>query len=131
MRGLAAGSGPGTGVGLGLELLEGLEGAVAGAAGGIDAVLEFGEGGGVGGGGISEGVLLVFVEDVVVLVGPHFGFDAVEAAEHPLAADEVVEEGTGFGGGGMVALIILVDEELEVGEFLGGEEEGLGVECRF
>jgi hypothetical protein len=116
---------------LGLELLEGFEGAVAGTAGGIDAVLEFGEGGGVGGGGIAEGVCLVFVEDVVVLEGPHFGFDAVEAAEHPLAADEVVEEAAGFGCGGMVALVILVDEELEVGELLVGEEEGLGVESGF
>jgi hypothetical protein len=111
--------------------LEGLEGAVAGAAGGIDAVLEFGEGGGVVGGGISEGQLLVFVEGHVVLVGPHFGFGAVEAAEKPLAADEVVEEATGFGGGGMVELVILVDEELEVGAFLVGEEEGFGVESGF
>jgi hypothetical protein len=117
--------------GLGFEFAEGFEGTVASAAGRIDAVLEFGEGGGVGGGGISEGVLLVFVEDVVVLEGPHFGFDAVEAAEHPLAADEVVEEAAGFGGGGMVALVILVDEELEVGELLVGEEEGLGVESGF
>ena len=114
-----------------LEQLEGLEGAVAGTAGGIDAVLEFGEGGGVVGGGISEGQLLVFVEGHVVLVGPHFGFGAVEAAEKPLAADEVVEEAACFGGGRMVELVILVDEELEVGAFLVGEEEGLGVESGF
>jgi hypothetical protein len=93
--------------------------------------LEFGEGGGVGGGGISEGVCLVFVEDVIVLEGPHFGFDAVEAAEHPLAADEVVEEATGFGSGWVVALVVLVDEEIEVGEFLIGDEERLGVEAGF
>ena len=103
-----------------LKELEGFESVVAGAAGGIDAVLEFGEGGGVVSGGISENESLVFVEGHVVLIGPHFGFGAVEAAEEPLAADEVVNEAAGFGGGGMVALVILVDEELEVGALLVG-----------
>ena len=66
-----------------------------------------------------------------MLEGPHFGFDAVEAAEGPLAADQIVEEAAGLGGSGLVALVILVDEELEVGEVLIGEEEGLGVEAGF
>jgi hypothetical protein len=77
-----------------------LEGAVAGAAGGIDAVLEFGEGGRVAGGGVSEGVLLRVAELVVVLVLEHLCFGVVEAAEEPLAADEIVDEAAGFGGGG-------------------------------
>jgi hypothetical protein len=33
---------------------------------------------------------------------PELGFGDVEAAEGPLAADEVVDQGAGFGGGGMV-----------------------------
>ena len=45
--------------------------------------------------------------------------------------DEVVDEGAGFGGGGIVALVVFVDELLEVGEFLGGEDEGLGVDAGF
>src|ERR1022692_3933691 len=39
----------------------------------------------------------------------------MEAALEPLAADEVVEEGTGFGGGGVVMLVVLVDEQFEIG----------------
>jgi hypothetical protein len=39
--------------------------------------------------------------------------------------DELVDEEAGLGGGGAVALIVLVDELLEVGEVLGGEETAL------
>jgi len=112
-------------------LLEGFEGAIAGAASGIGTVLEFGEGGGVLAGRLPERVVLFYAIGVLLLVGPHLGFDAVEAAEYPLTADEVVKEAAGFGGGWVVALVILIDEELEVGEFLVGEEEGLGVETGF
>ena len=49
----------------------------------------------------------------------------------PLAADEVVEEGTGFGGGGKVVLVVLVDEQFEIGELFGGEDEGFGVDAGF
>ena len=59
------------------------------------------------------------------------GAVAREAAEEPLAADEVVNEAARFGGGGVVELIILVDEALEVGELLVGKEEGFGVEAGF
>ena len=59
------------------------------------------------------------------------GAVAREAAEEPLAADEVVNEAAGFGGGRVVELVILVDEALEVGELLGGEDEGFGVEAGF
>src|ERR1035437_6551834 len=54
--------------GFGREFVEGQEGAVAGAAGGIEAVLDFGEGVRVAGRGISKGVLLRSAEFVVVLV---------------------------------------------------------------
>jgi hypothetical protein len=71
--------------------LEGVEGLEAGAAGGIEAVLEFGEGGGVVGGGLTEGVLLWVAVFVVALVLPGLGLGDAEAAEHPLAVDEVVD----------------------------------------
>ena len=90
----------GRGGGFRLELFEGLEGAVVGAAGGIEAVLEFGEGGGVVGGGLSERVLLWVAVFVVALVLPGFGFGGAQAAEHPLAVDEFVDEGAGVGVGG-------------------------------
>ena len=59
------------------------------------------------------------------------GFGVVVAAEGPLATDEVVEQDAGFGGGRVMALVVLVDELLEVGEILGGEDEGFGVDAGF
>src|ERR1035441_10687300 len=106
-------------------------GAGAGAAGGIDAVLEFGEGGRVVGGGFTEGELLGVAELVLALIAPHLGFGAVEAAEGPLAADEVVDETAGVGGGRAVVAVVGVDEIFEVGEFFGGKDEGLGMEAGF
>src|ERR1035437_2628115 len=53
------------------------------------------------------------------------------AARRPLTVDEIVDEITGFGGGGEVALVVLVDELLEVGEVFGGEDEGFGVDAGF
>ena len=35
------------------------------------------------------------------------------------------------GGGGRGALVVLVDELLEVGEFLGGKDEGFGMDAGF
>jgi hypothetical protein len=96
-----------------------LESAEDGAAGGIEAVLEFGEGARVAGRGISEGVLLRVAEFVVALVLPHLGFGGVEAAEGPLAADQVVDEEAGIEGSGAVALVIPVDELFEVGTLFG------------
>jgi hypothetical protein len=119
------------GVGFGLEFFESEEGAGAGAAGGIDAVLESGEGVGVAGDGLTEGELLRVAVRVVVLVLPGLGFGEVEAAEGPLAADEVIDECAGVGGGGTMVAVVGADEVFEVGEFLGGEDEGLGVESGF
>jgi hypothetical protein len=59
------------------------------------------------------------------------GFGVVEAAEGPLAADEVVDEGAGIGGGGLVVLVEVIDELLEVGAVFAGEDEGFGVEAGF
>ncbi|MGA2611716.1 MAG: hypothetical protein ABSH01_30090, partial [Terriglobia bacterium] len=36
-----------------------------------------------------------------------------------------------FGGGGVVVLVVLVDEQLEIGEFFGGEDERFGVDAGF
>src|ERR1035437_2006021 len=119
------------GVGGGFEFFEDLESAEDGAAGGIEAVLEFGEGARVAGRGISEGGLLRVAEFVVALVLPHLGFGGVEAAEGPLAADQVVDEEAAFGGSGAVALVILVDELFEVGTLLGAKDEGFGTYAGF
>jgi hypothetical protein len=104
---------------------------LAGAAGGIEAVLEFGEGGGVAGAGLSQGEIFFLAEAVLVLVLPHLSFGEAEAAEGPLAVDEVVDERAGVGGSGAVVAVVVFDELLEVGELFGGEDEGFGVYAGF
>ena len=115
----------------GLELFELLEGALAGTAGAVEAPLELAEGLGLMAGGLTEGIFVIGLEGVVVVVCPKLGFGGAEAALEPLAVDEVVDEGAGFGGGGAVALVVLGDEEFEIGEFLGREDEGFGVDAGF
>jgi len=88
---------------------------VIGAAGGIDAVLEFGKGSGVAGSGFSQGVLLLVGVGVLGLVLPHLSFGSTVAAEKPFAVDDLVEIEAGFGGVGVVAAVVVVDELLEVG----------------
>jgi hypothetical protein len=114
-----------------VELFEGVEGAFAGAAGGVHAVLESGEGVAMYGGGVPEGVLIGTVECVEILVLPRLGFGGTEAAEVPLAVDELVDEAAGFGGGGMEAAVALLDEFLELGDIFRGEDEGFGVDAGF
>jgi hypothetical protein len=82
---------------------------VIGAAGGIDAVLEFGEGSGVAGGGLSERVFLFVAVGVLRLVLPHLSFGGAVAAEEPLAVDDFVEVKAGFGSR-VVAAVVVVDE---------------------
>ena len=115
----------------GFELFEVLEGALAGAAGAIDAPLELAEGFGLAAGGLTEGVLVVGSLGVLVVECLQLGFGLMQTALEPLAADEVVDEGTGFGGGGIVVLVVLVDEEFEIGKFFGGKDEGFGVDAGF
>ena len=59
---------------------------------------------------------------------------------HPLSGDrtvaracgdEIVDQEAGFRGDGLVVPAILFDELFEIGEFLGGEDEGLGVDAGF
>jgi hypothetical protein len=115
----------------GFELLEGVEGAVEGAAGGIDAPLELAEGLGFIHSGLAEGKVVLLAEGFLMGIFEQLGFGDGEAAEGPLAADEVVEQDAGFRGGGAVALVELVDELLEVGEVLGGEDQGFGMDAGF
>jgi hypothetical protein len=118
-------------VDFGVELLKVLKGLTGGATGALDAPLELGEGFAAAGGGLTEGVLRVGPVVFLVVVGPDLGFGGTQAAFEPLAVYEVVDEGSGLGGGGIVALVVFVDELLEVGEFLGGEYEGFGVDAGF
>jgi hypothetical protein len=111
--------------------LEGVEGAVEGAAGGIDAPLQLAEGLGVFHAGLAEGKIVFHGEGFLVGIFKELGFGDGEAAEGPLAADEVVEQDAGLGGGRMVTLVELVGELLEVGEVFGGEDEGFGVDAGF
>src|ERR1017187_8555411 len=129
--GCEGGGGCGSGLRCGFELLEVLEGALAGTAGAIDAPLELAEGFGPAADGLAEGILVVGGPGVLFVECPKLGFGGMEAALEPLAADEVGEEGTGFGGGGVVMLVVLVDEQFEIGEFFGGEDEGFGVNAGF
>jgi hypothetical protein len=108
-----------------------MEGAVEGAAGGIEAPLELAEGLVVLHAGLAEGKIVFHGEGFLVGIFKELGFGDAEAAEGPLAADEVVEQDAGFGGGGVVVLVELVDELLEVGDLFGGEDEGLGVDAGF
>ena len=118
-------------MGLGLEFFEFLEGALAGAAGAVEAPLELAEGFGLVAGDLTEGIFVIGLEGVLVVVCPKLGFGGAEAALEPLAVDEVVDEGAGFGGGGMVALVVFVDQEFEIGDLFGREDEGFGVDAGF
>ena len=43
--------------------------------------------------------------------------------------DDFVEVKAGFGGVGVVTLVVVGDELLEIGEFFGREDEGFGVDA--
>jgi hypothetical protein len=81
-------------------LPEVLEGALAGAAGAIDAPLELAEGFAHAAGGLTEGILVIGGPGVLVVECPELSLGEVEAAEGPLASDEVVDEGAGVGEAG-------------------------------
>jgi len=104
---------------------------VVGAAGSIDAPLELGEDARVVVAGVSEGQGFGGVGVLLVLVLPELGFGSAEAAKSPLAVDKLIDEEASFGGVGAVVLVILVDELVEVGLILGGENEGIGVDAGF
>jgi hypothetical protein len=113
------------------ELLEVLKGLAGGAARTLDAPLKLGEGFAAAGGGLTERVLGVGLEVFLMVEGPELSFGGTQAALEPLAVDEVVHEGSGFGGGGIVGVVVFVDQLFEIGEFFGREEKGLGVDAGF
>jgi hypothetical protein len=82
-----------------------------------------GEGFAAVGGSLSEGILGVGLEAFLVAEGPHLGFGGTQTALEPLAVYEVVHEGSGFGCGGLVAVVVFLDELLQVRELFGGEKE--------
>jgi len=65
------------------------------------------------------------------LVLPHLCFGGAVAAEEPLAMDDFIEIETGFGGIRVVAMVVVFDELLEVGELFGGEDKRFGVDAGF
>ena len=84
-----------------MQVLKGLAG---GTAGTFDTPLELGEGFAAVGGGLTERVFGVGLEVFLMVEGPELGFGGSQAALEPLAVDEVVNERTGFGGGGVVVV---------------------------
>ena len=59
------------------------------------------------------------------------GFGGAEAAQGPLAVDEVIDEGAGVGGGGAMVLVVVFDELFEIGELFGVQDKGFGVDAGF
>jgi hypothetical protein len=119
-----------------LESREVLQGAVVGAVEGVEAGLEavevFGEliVDGEWMGGLFGFGNAVAVKGVVDLF-PKVGFDAAEAAETPFGVDEDIDEGALFGGDGLEALKVLVDEVVEVLVVFVEDDEGVGVDAGF
>ena len=70
---------------------------------------------------------------VVVVEGglPELGLDAAKAAEDPLGVGEGIDEGALFGGGGLEAVEIFVDEGFEFGVAFVEDDEGAGVHAGF
>ena len=110
----------------GLEAAELIEGVVVVALGGIDATLEAGKFIALVGVGLGEGD----VEDVVGLL-PELSLDGAEAAEKPVAVDEGVDEQALVRCGGVEAVVVLVDEFLEVGPDFAADELGFRVDAGF
>jgi hypothetical protein len=90
-----------------------------------------GEGLAAAGGGLTEGVLGVGPVVLLMVVGPELGFGGAEAAFQPLAVNEIVKDGAGFGCSGVVVIVVFLDELLEVREFLGWEEERFCMDAGF
>ena len=117
------------GGGLGFEFSEFAGSLAGGATIAHGAPLEVGEDFGAIGDGLAEGEIVVGAVAFLVVVLPELGLGDAEASGDPIAVDEVVHEGAGFGGGGLVACVVVVDELLEFGEAFSGEEDGFGVDA--
>ncbi len=108
---------------------------VEGALGGIDAALEEMERMIRAGGDVAErGVLIESVEGfrgVGELVGPELGFGAAEAAELPIGANEVVDEGAFGGSGGLPLEVIVAGEGFQFAGILAGDDLRFGLYAGF
>jgi hypothetical protein len=117
--------------GAGLDFLEGGEGAVEAALDGVNAALETFEGVAVAlvDLGCLEALLLPEKTGDVEL--EELGFEGAEAALHPLGGDQGIDQGADFGGGGLVAVVILGGEEREGRWIFAGDDLGLSVNAAF
>ena len=100
----------------GLDAFEVFQGAMVGEAGGVDPALETVEGIGIA----HEGAGWLELRFRCGMPDPRFpevGIGAAEAAQGPLATDQLVHEETGFGGSGPVVFVVL---GLELFEIIGG-----------
>ena len=127
---LASLAGPGAG-GAGLDFLEGGEGAVVSALGGVDAALETCE---------DVAFALVNVRDFEAfgrvveaqdVVLPELRFEGAETALEPLGGDEGVDQGAHFGSGGLVAVVVFGGEERESRGVFAGDDLRLCVNAGF
>jgi hypothetical protein len=107
------------------EVTESINGVLEDLTSGNGAPVEGVEDPGMVSGDLTEGKIGVDGGSLFVEVEEELGFDADEAAEDPLAIDDVIDEAGLFGGGGVEAGVVLGDEELVSGEVLGGEDGGM------
>ena len=102
--------------------------------GGIDAVLEAGEGvAAVVIDGATE-VVVVGVEGAGTGVGavfPELGFGAAETAEHPFGMDEDVDEGAFGWADGLVVGVVVGGEGVEVCLLFAADDFSFGVDAGF
>ena len=116
-------------VGVLLEEAEGLDRAVVGALGGIDAALEVAEGICAAEKGLAGRAILFQGPGILHFVFEDFGIDSSKAAEQPIVVDEDVDEEALFGGGGLEMLAIFPGEGFEGGEVFAADEVGFGVDA--
>lgn len=67
----------------------------------------------------------------VVLEFPKLGLATAQAAEHPLAIDQDIDDHAALGSGRVVALAVFGEESQEVGGIFTGDDFGLGVNAGF
>ena len=117
--------------GAGLDFLEGREGAMVGALGGVDAALK-----------AVEDLVIAFVDlgqfeafggvvEAPDFVLPELRFEGAQTALEPLGGDEGVDQGAHFGSGGLVAVVVFGGEERESRGVFAGNDLRLCVDAGF
>lgn len=110
--------------------------ALTGTLGGIDAALEEGEGVAAAVEDVAEGRVLVDGVGAGLfgfgdLVFPELGFDAIEAAELPIGADEGIDQQAGERGGRLKLVEVFGGEGFELGGVFAPNDLGLGMNAGF